>query len=84
MIFALDWRRAMRGTAELTQHGIQRRDMRRGGAAAAANQIKPVFQHEAFHPGGEFFSAQRIMRFAVNQFRQASIGLAGNQPRPVL
>ena len=84
MIFALDRRRAMRGTAELTQHGIQRRDMRRGGAAAAANQIKPVFQHEAFHPGGEFFRAQRIMRFAINQFGQAGIGLAGNQPRPVL
>ena len=78
MIFALDRRRAMRGTAKLTQHGIKRCNMRRGSAATPTNQIKPVFQHEAFHPGGEFFRAQRIMRFAINQFRQAGIGLAGD------
>ena len=84
MKFALDRRWAMRGTAELPQHGIKRRDMGRGGAAAAADQVQAIFDNKALHPGSEFFRAQRVMGFAIHQFWQASIGLAGNQPRPVL
>ena len=46
-----------------------------GGAAAAADQVDAVLGDEALQPARHFGGAQRIMRVAVDQFRQAGIGL---------
>ena len=65
------------------QHRIQRGDMRRVGAAAAADQVHPVLGDESFHPGRHLVRGQRIVGVAVHEFRQAGVGLDGDQAGPV-
>ena len=58
--------------------------MRRRRAAAAAHQIDPVLGDEALQPHRHFLRRQRVFGLAVDQFRQAGIGLHRNQAFPVL
>ncbi len=67
---------------EPPQHLIERANMVRARAAAAADHIDAVFADEAFEPGRQFLRAQRVMGFTVHQFRQARIRLHRNKPRP--
>ncbi len=53
------------------------------GAATAADQVDAVFRDEAFQPGREFSGAERIVRVAIDEFRQAGVGLHREQPGPV-
>ena len=68
----------------LAQHGVQRRDVRRVGAAAAADDVDAVLLDEAGLPLGQLVGAQRIVGLAVDQLGQAGVGLHRDQARPVL
>ena len=70
--------------ADAPQHRVERGDVRRLGAAAAADQADPVFQHEALEPLRELGGAQRVTRAAVDELRQPGIGLHRDVPGPVL
>ncbi len=65
------------------QHGVQRGNVRGGGATAPAGHVNAVFLHKTFDPCGHVFRAERVVRFAVHQFRQASVGQDGNHAGPV-
>ena len=58
--------------------------MRRVGATAAADQVDAVLGDEALLPLGELAGAQRIMRVAMHQLRQAGIGLDRDEAAPIL
>ena len=66
------------------QHRIQRLDMRRVGAAAAADQIDPILAHKPLDPARHLGRRQRITRPPIDQLGQPGIGLHRNQPGPVL
>src|SRR6185437_4922748 len=66
------------------QHGVERRDMRHVGAAAAADEIDAVLVDEALLPLRQLARRQRIVRLAVHQLRQAGIGLDRDRTGPVL
>src|SRR3546814_3336699 len=68
----------------LAQHGIQRGDMRRRGAAAAAEDVDAVPDQEALGPAGELLRAQRVAGLAVDPPRPPGAGLLRKEPRPVL
>ena len=69
--------------ADAAEHGVERLDMRRRGAAAAADQVEAVFGDEAFDPGGHGGRVERVVGFAVDEFGQAGVGLDGEETRPV-
>ena len=54
------------------------------GAAAAADHADPVLEHEALEPLRQLARGQRIMRPAVDQFRQPGIGLHRDVAGPIL
>ena len=48
-------------SADAAQHRVERGDVRRLGAAAAADDVDPVLEHEALEPLRELGGAQRVM-----------------------
>src|SRR3546814_1777073 len=68
----------------LAQHGIERGEMRRRGAAAAAEDVHAVLDQEALGPAGELLRAERVAGLAVDQLRQPGVGLHREEARPVL
>ena len=57
--------------------------MGRVGAAAAADQVHAVLGDETFQPARQLRGAERIMRVAIDQFRQPGIRQHRDQARPV-
>ena len=53
------------------------------GAAAAADQVDAVLRDEALQPGREIGGAERIVGVAIDEFRQAGVGLHRDQAGPV-
>ena len=69
---------------DAAQHLVERGDMRRLGAAAAADDADAVLEHKALEPLRQLARGQRVMRAAADQFGQPGIGLHRDVAGPVL